>query len=61
MGRLIIGNHLIGRPKQPTLTVCTLVDDRYQKQIFRGNEPIVSTVFPVLTLTASQVLKAKRP
>jgi Uma2 family endonuclease len=54
------GEDFIGRPKQPTLTVCTLVDDRYQKRIFRDNDPIVSTVFPALTLTASQVLKAKR-
>lgn len=54
------GEDFIGRPKQPTLTICTLVHDRYQKQLFRGEDRIVSTVFPSLTLTASQVLNAKR-
>jgi Uma2 family endonuclease len=54
------GEDFIGRPKQPTLTVCTLVGDRYQKRMFRGAEAIVSTVFPTLNLTASQVLQAGR-
>jgi Uma2 family endonuclease len=54
------GEDFIGRPKQPTLTVCTLVGDRYQKRMFRGAEAIVSTVFPNLNLTASQVLQAGR-
>jgi Uma2 family endonuclease len=54
------GEDFIGRPKQPTLMICTLVNDRYQKQIFRGEDPIVSTVFPSLELTAVQVLNAKR-
>jgi Uma2 family endonuclease len=52
------GEDFIGRPKQPTLTICTLVGDRYQKRMFRGEEAIVSTVFPALTLTATQVLQA---
>lgn len=54
------GEDFIGRPKQPTLTICTLVDDRYQKQLFRGVDPVVSTVFPSLRLTADQVVNAKR-
>ncbi len=54
------GEDFIGRPKQPTLTICTLVQDRYQKRIFRGEETIVSSMFPALTLTASQILQAKR-
>jgi Uma2 family endonuclease len=54
------GEDFIGRPKQPTLTVCTLVGDRYQKRMFRGAEAIISTVFPNLNLTASQVLQAGR-
>lgn len=53
------GEDFIGRPKQPTLTICTLVDDRYQKRIYRGEDAIVSTVFPSLTLTAKQVLQAQ--
>ncbi len=54
------GEDFIGRPKQPTLTICTLVNDRYQKQLFRGSDPVISTMFPSLTLTAVQVLNAKR-
>jgi Uma2 family endonuclease len=46
----------IGKPKQPTLTICRLVDDEYESDILRGNDPIVSTVFPQLALTAAQVL-----
>jgi Uma2 family endonuclease len=50
------GVHHIGKPKQPTLTICRLVDDEYESDILRGNDPIVSTVFPQLALTAAQVL-----
>jgi Uma2 family endonuclease len=49
----------IGKPKQPTLTLCTLVDDEYETQILRGNDPIVSPTFPGLTLTADQVLRSR--
>ena len=52
------GIRYIGRPKQPTLTVCTLVDDDYQICLFRGDELIISQVFPDLSLTAGQVLTA---
>jgi Uma2 family endonuclease len=52
------GEIFIGRPKQPTLTVCTLGDDgRYQRQILRGDQPIVSPTFPGLPLTVAQVLR----
>lgn len=50
----------IGKPKQPTLSVCTLVDDEYEIQQFRGEQTILSQTFPNLTLTADQVLKAGR-
>jgi len=51
------GIHYIGKPKQPTLTVCTLVDDVYETNLYRGNEVIVSGLFPALNLTAAQVLR----
>ena len=54
------GEDFIGRPKQPTLTVCVLVGDRYERRIYRGEEAIVSRVFPELRLTAGQVLRAGR-
>ena len=46
----------IGKPKQPTLTVCTLIENEYETRMFRGDELIVSTLFPELTLTAVQIL-----
>lgn len=48
----------IGKPKQPTLSVCTLVDGDYEVQLLRGDRPIISPTFPDLTLTAEQVLTA---
>ncbi len=50
----------IGSPKQPTLSICTLVDGRYQIQQFRGEDAIVSATFPGLVLTAAQVLRIDR-
>ncbi|MFN7216019.1 Uma2 family endonuclease [Microcystis sp.] len=52
------GTRHIGKPKQPTLSICTLVDGEYEIQQFRGNQTITSTVFPGLKLTAEQVLRA---
>ena len=46
----------IGKPKQPTLSICTLVDGEYEINLFRGNDAIVSPTFPNLNLTAGQVL-----
>ena len=49
----------IGKPKQPTLSVCTLVNGEYDVQLLRGDRPITSLTFPDLTLTADQVLTAR--
>jgi Uma2 family endonuclease len=54
------GTRHIGKPKQPTLSVCRLVDGEYEIQQFRGNQTIASPTFPGLKLTAEQVLKAGR-
>lgn len=54
------GTRHIGKPKQPTLSICTLVNGEYEIQQFRGNQPIASLTFPNLKLTAEQVLKAGR-
>ncbi len=51
------GERFIGSPKQPTLTVCTLVNGRYEEVRLRGGDPICSPTFPGLNLTAEQVLK----
>ncbi len=50
----------IGKPKQPTLSICTLIDEEYNIQQFRGHQMIVSSTFPGLQLTAGQVLSAGR-
>ena len=50
------GNRHIGKPKQPTLSICTLVKGEYDIQLLRGDQPIVSPTFPGLALTAAQVL-----
>jgi Uma2 family endonuclease len=53
------GLEFIGRPKQATLTICTLGENGYyDKQRLRGTDAIVSRTFPNLTLTAAQVLSA---
>lgn len=54
------GTRHIGKPKQPTLSVCTLVNGEYEIQQFRGNQTIVSLTFPDLKLTAEKVLRAGR-
>lgn len=46
----------LGRPKQPTLTICTLVEGEYEVARLRGDEPVVSPLFPSLSLTAERVL-----
>ena len=50
----------IGKPKQPTLSFCQLIDGEYEIQLLRGSQTIISATFPSLNLTAEQVLKADR-
>lgn len=42
----------------PVVTVFTLVEGLYEESVFRGNEQIISQIFPELALTADQVLGA---
>lgn len=49
------GRRYIGSPKQPTFTVCTLVDGEYEMQQFRGDDRILSHTFPELPLTVNQI------
>ena len=49
------GRRYIGSPKQPTFTVCSLVDEEYELQQFRGSDPIISPTFPEFPLTVNQV------
>ncbi len=54
------GTRHIGKPKQPTLSICSLADGEYGIQQLRGSEILVSPTFPQLRLTAEQVLRANR-
>ena len=54
------GTRHIGKPKQPTLSICKLVKGEYEIQQIRGNQSITSPTFPNFKLTAEQVLKAGR-
>jgi Uma2 family endonuclease len=48
----------LGNPKRPTFFVHTLQEGRYDVQLFRQDEAIVSQTFPELTLTLNQTLMA---
>jgi len=48
------------KPKQPTLSICSLVDEGYEIQKLRSREMIVYPTFPELRLTAEEVLRANR-
>ncbi|MBW4567125.1 MAG: Uma2 family endonuclease [Tolypothrix carrinoi HA7290-LM1] len=52
------GRNFIGNPKQPTISVCNLVDGEYQIIKFRDSDRIVSQTFPDLNLTANQIFQA---
>ena len=51
------GTRHIGKPKQPTLSICTFVNGEYQIQQLQGSQTIDSPTFPGLRLTAEQVLR----
>jgi Uma2 family endonuclease len=50
------GLEFIGKPKQPTLTVCQLIGETYAKQLYRLNEPLGSALFPNLSLTLDNLM-----
>ena len=52
------GRNFIGNPKQPTISVCNLVDGEYQISKFRDDERVISQTFSELNLTANQIFQA---
>jgi Uma2 family endonuclease len=56
------GRRFIGNPKQPTISICSLVEGEYQVRQFRAGdisgERIQSPTFPELNLTAEQIFQA---
>ncbi|NES74328.1 MULTISPECIES: Uma2 family endonuclease [unclassified Okeania] len=49
------GRRYIGDPKQPTISVCNLVESEYAINLFRGQDVLGSPTFPELNLTAEQI------
>ncbi|WP_204139633.1 Uma2 family endonuclease [Halomicronema sp. CCY15110] len=52
------GREYIGKTKQPTLTICQLADDLYQKSQFRPGDTLTSAIFPELQFAASAIFAA---
>ncbi|WP_227873379.1 Uma2 family endonuclease [Aphanothece sacrum] len=52
------GKRYIGFPKQPTITICQLIDGEYQLQLFKGNDRLISPLFPQLNLTPEQIFQS---
>ncbi|NEO35924.1 MAG: Uma2 family endonuclease [Moorea sp. SIOASIH] len=55
------GKYFIGSPKQPTVTVCCMVNDQYQKVMFRRGDCLKSSLFPNLKLSTDQLFIGLRP
>ncbi len=53
------GRRYIGNPKQPTISVYTLVDDEYQVTQFREIDVMISQGFSSLSLTVEQVFNCE--
>ena len=51
------GKQFIGNPKQPTISIYTLIEGEYQVNQFRGNDRIQSPTFPELNLTVQQIFE----
>jgi Uma2 family endonuclease len=47
------GRTFIGYPKQPVISVYSLIDDEYNLQQFRGNDLIQSSTFPEVELSTA--------
>jgi Uma2 family endonuclease len=52
------GREYIGNPKQPTIMVCQLTDDTYDKRLLRVNDTLESGIFPELQLQAAAIVAA---
>jgi Uma2 family endonuclease len=50
------GVAFIGKPKQPTFTVCELIDEDYQQKQYRLGEQILSPFLPNLRLCLKDIL-----
>ncbi|MDZ8050037.1 MAG: Uma2 family endonuclease [Aulosira sp. ZfuVER01] len=51
------GRRFIGNPKQPTISIYSLVEGEYQVRQFLQGERLISQVFPELNLAAEQIFQ----
>jgi Uma2 family endonuclease len=49
------GRRFIGKPKQPTISICQLVEGEYDVKLFRDEDVLQSAVLPELELTADRI------
>jgi Uma2 family endonuclease len=49
------GRNFLGTPKQPTISVCRLVEEEYQIRQFRDSDHLISQTFTELNLTVNQI------
>lgn len=48
----------IGQPKQPTITICQLVDGEYQLERLVSGQQLCSSIFPEIELTTDEVFQS---
>jgi len=51
------GRNFIGNPKQPTISVCNLVEGEYHIIKFQNSDRLISQTFPDLNLTVNQIFQ----
>ena len=49
------GREYLGKPKKPTITICTLENEEYHRHLFRDRKLLVSPTFPELQLILEQI------
>jgi Uma2 family endonuclease len=54
--RALDGIQFIGNPKQPTLTICQLINGVYQQEKYRLEDSIFSPLFPDLKLKLDDIM-----
>ncbi|MBW4563914.1 MAG: Uma2 family endonuclease [Mojavia pulchra JT2-VF2] len=52
------GRRFIGNPKQPTISIYSLVEGEYQVRQFRNSDVLISQSFPELNLNAEQIFQS---
>ncbi|MEB3214041.1 MAG: Uma2 family endonuclease [Leptolyngbyaceae bacterium] len=52
------GREYIGSPKQPTLTICQLLNEMYEKQLFYRADAVSSVTFPNFSLEVDRIFSA---